>query len=59
MISSVNVLAAEHSSVIWNKEVPLKVNLLVWRLLCGWFREISLCQMFNFVWVAAAKDGGH
>lgn len=33
MMSSVNVFATEHSNAIWNKEVPLKVSLVAWRLL--------------------------
>ena len=27
------ILAATHSTEIWNKEVPLKISLFVWRLL--------------------------
>jgi len=33
MMSSVNIVAADHSNTIWNNEVPLKVNLFAWRLL--------------------------
>jgi len=31
----VNIVAADHSSAIWNNEVPLKVSLFAWRLLCN------------------------
>jgi len=33
MFSSVNIMEADHSNNIWNKEVPLKVNFFVWHLL--------------------------
>jgi len=28
MLSSVHIMAADHSNTIWNKKVPLKVNLI-------------------------------
>ncbi|RHN69534.1 putative reverse transcriptase zinc-binding domain-containing protein [Medicago truncatula] len=33
MMSSVNIVAADHSNAIWNNEVPLNVSLFAWRLL--------------------------
>ena len=35
MMSSVNILAADHSNAIWNNKVALKVSLLAWCLLCN------------------------
>lgn len=36
MMPSVNNLAADHTTKIWNKEVPLKVCRFAFCLLCNW-----------------------
>lgn len=36
MLSSINILAVDHTYAIWNNEVPLKVSLFAWCLLHNW-----------------------
>jgi len=40
-----NNLEADNTNLIWNKEVPLKVGLFAWRLLCNHIPTID-----NLIW---------